>query len=79
MKDVLADDVISPPISEKLYFFCSCLIELSNSFIFFFVNLFLEPENEININFGSTPLEIISEIDDRITFFIIKSGLLKLK
>ena len=78
VKDDLDDVVVSPPIKEKLYFFCSCLIDLIINFILFLLKFFLDPENEINIYLGFTPLEIISDIDDLITFLIIRSGLLKL-
>ena len=43
------------------------------------LKFFSEPEKETNKYFGSTPFEIISEIDDLITFLITSFGFLKFK
>ena len=70
---------MSPPTNEKLYFFCSCLIDLTIFFILCLFIFFFNPEKEISKNLGSADLQIISDIDDLIIFFINKSGYRKFK
>ena len=68
---------MSPPDSNKPYFFCSSLIDLEISLRLFFENFLLLPDAEMNIYFGLTPLHNKSDIEDLITFLIINSGYLK--
>ena len=77
VKDVIFENVVSPPLNKIWYFLSSFFKELIISIKLecFAKNLFMEAE--INIYLGFTPLQIKSEIDDLIIFLIIKSGWFK--
>ena len=77
VKDENLDFVVSPPDSLIPYFFCSSLIDLDIKIRFFLLKCFWFPLPEIKINFGFTPLQIKSDIEDLIIFFINNRGFLK--
>ena len=62
-----------------LNFFCSDFRALETNSKFFLEKLFLFPDPDRKYNSGLTPLQIISEIEERNIFLITKSGLLKFK
>ena len=68
--------VVSPPLSNNLYFFNSSFKDLTiNKKLRWLDNLlFIEADKKIYL--GLTPLQIKSDIEERIIFFIIKSGFL---
>ena len=78
MKINFFDFVVSPPDNLIPYFFCSSFRLLDIRLRFFFEKEFLFPLAPININFGFTPLQIRSDIEDLSIFFITSLGELKL-
>ena len=76
MNDVVLEYVVSPPLSNSLYFFNSSFKDLTiNKKLDWLDNLlFIEADKKIYL--GLTPLQIKSDIEERIIFFIIKSGFL---
>ena len=70
---------MSPPDNLIPYFFCSSLRLLEIILRFFFEKELLLPLAPIKINFGFTPLQYKSEIEDLTIFFITKPGFLKFR
>ena len=79
VNDDILEAVVSPPDSIILYFLCSSAIDFEIKLRFLLLKCFLLPLPENKIYLGFTPLQIKSEIDDLIIFFITNSGLLKFK
>ena len=77
VNDDLLETTVSPPDNFILNFFCSSAIDFEINLRLFLLKWFLLPLLDRKKYLGLTPLEIKSEIDDLIIFFIIRSGLVK--